>query len=478
DERIQSSQLMNLWQGHIEKMTAINLLESLGFQQASRCYELVSTFHHSPRCRRLSQAARLRLDRFMVLLLSALMQVKEPEIVLLNMIHLLENIVGRSAYLALLTENPHVLKQLIHWFAHCPFITTLIINYPFLLEILLKEDERWQPSSRKILQQQLQEQLAHCFDEGLQEEMLRQFKLTQWLMTARAEINGDIDAVAAGRFLADVAQVLVKAVVTLACQQLADRYPEIGEIASQFAIIAYGKLGSQEMNYKSDLDLVFVHSSSHEEEGLVIRLTQKIMHMLTTRLQFGILYQVDTRLRPSGEGGLLVSRLQAFIQYQKNQAWTWEHQALIRSRVIVGSAATQRALILLKKDVFLIARSREKIAQEIQEMRQKMRQHNQEMTIKLAPGGLVDLEFLVQFLILVNPGFHYHRYTHTLQILHQLAKAQVITPEELQTLEQIYRCYHGILHDYVLEPDKVTDWGGEQKRLVALLLVFYSATSC
>lgn len=151
------------------------------------------------------------------------------------------------------------------------------------------------------------------------EEILRQFKLSNWLMAARAELYGFCKAVRIGQFLSDVAQVIVNQVLAIASEQLCLRYPEMEFVKSQFAIIAYGKLGSREMNYASDLDLVFLHSAKLSEESLITRLTQKILHMLTTRSQSGVLYTVDTRLRPSGAAGLLVSHVDAFVEYQKTR---------------------------------------------------------------------------------------------------------------------------------------------------------------
>ena len=127
----------------------------------------------------------------------------------------------------------------------------------------------------------------------------------------------------------------------------------MNKIKTQFAIIAYGKLGSREMNYASDLDLVFLHGVKPSEEALITRLTQKILHMLTTRTQSGVLYNVDTRLRPSGWAGLLVSHLDAFIEYQKNQAWTWEHQALLKARLLTGTAKMKHAFLQLKEAYFI-----------------------------------------------------------------------------------------------------------------------------
>ncbi|MFI4963668.1 MAG: bifunctional [glutamate--ammonia ligase]-adenylyl-L-tyrosine phosphorylase/[glutamate--ammonia-ligase] adenylyltransferase, partial [Legionellales bacterium] len=294
EKRLLANQLSSLWQGHVEDSMAINLLASLGYENPQQCYQMIHTFRHSPRCRRLGQSARMRLDRFMVMLLTELALLPKTDAVLLQVIQVLENIVGRSAYLALLTENPQTLKELLYWIANSPFITNLLASQPFLLEELLNQEKDWRPQSRKQLQMILLEQLGRCDDIEVQEDLLRQFKCTHWLLAARAELNGTYHSVRIGQFLADLAEIIVIQVFNMACQQLSLRHAEIKHIKSHFAIIAYGKLGSREMNYNSDLDLVFLHTAQPSEEVLVTRLTQKIVHMLTTRSRSGVLYAVDT----------------------------------------------------------------------------------------------------------------------------------------------------------------------------------------
>lgn len=454
EKRLLANQLNSLWQGHLEPNMAIGLLVSLGFSQAERCYQMIHAFRQSPRCRRLSQAARIRLDHFMVLLLRELKQVKETDAVLLHALSLLENIVGRSAYLALLTENPLTLHEILYGFAHSPFITALLVQQPFLLEVLVDQKQTWRPPRRAQLVTLLKLRLTHCELEQ-QEEVLRQFKLTCWLLAARSEIYCQCDAVRIGRFLADVAEVIIEEVWTIACRQLSSRYPEIMQLKSRFAIIAYGKLGSKEMNYDSDVDLVFLHTAKSEDEGLVTRLTQKILHMLTTRLQTGILYSVDTRLRPSGSAGLLVSHLDAFVDYQRNNAWTWEHQALVRARVLLSSRRIKRVFYQVKQDVFLLPRERCKLKEDVLNMRAKMGAPVGSNPIKHNAGGLLDLEFLVQFLVLAYPGPGLIHRTNTLLQLSHLHANRVINKEQLTKLKSAYRYYHHALHENLLQSNVV-----------------------
>lgn len=457
EKRLISNQLVSLWQGHIESVMAINLLTSLGFHKPERCYQLLHDFRHGARCRRLTQAARLRLDRFMPLLLNELTQVSQTDVVLLQVLHLLDNIVGRSAYLALLTENPQVIKELLHWFVNSPFIRSLVLSQPFLLENLLSEQEIHHLPTLSQLKLELREQLAHCVEDELQEELLRRFKLTNWLIAARAQISGYYDALRIGRFLADLALVIVVEVVTLACQQLAIRYPQIMQIKSGFAIIAYGKLGSREMNFNSDLDLVFVHAALPSEENLITRLTQKIMHRLTIRSQAGVLYPVDTRLRPSGSAGLLVSHIDAFVNYQKTEAWTWEHQSLLRARIITENNQLRKIFKQLKKDVLFLPRDKKILHDEVQLMREKINRYRDPLQVKYGAGGLLDLEFLVQFLVLANPKESFCAKTNTLSLLKKLEEEGVLQQSQFRLLKKAYQKYHQRLEQNLLQPDLIIE---------------------
>lgn len=472
-KRLLVHQLMSLWQGHIEPLMATNLLVSLGFHQAERCYQMIYAFRHSPRCRRLTQAARMRLDRFMVLLLSELVHVNDTDNVLSQVIQLLENIVGRSSYLALITENPPVLNELLYWFAHSAFITSLIVNQPFLLEVLLDQEKNWRIPSFKELEKMLDNQLLHCSDHEQAEEILRQFKLVNWLSAARAEVYGRYNAVRISGFLADVAAIIVAKVFVLASNYLAERYPQMTKIKSRFAIVAYGKLGSREMNYNSDLDLVFIHASTPEEEALVTRLTQKILHMLTTRTQVGILYSVDTRLRPSGEAGLLVSHIDAFVEYQLHHAWIWEHQALIRARGLIGDQRVLQTFKQLKKSLLQKPNDRAFIRDEVLSMRNKIKQHTDGNSIKYREGGLIDLEFLVQFLVLTQPQTDFSRYTNTFGLLQKLQSENIISKEQGSVLIKAYKYYHQLLHRNILQPGSHHDVKIHQANVLSVAKQIY-----
>ncbi len=468
EKRLLSHQLASLWQGHLESTMAANLLMSLQFQNPERCYQMIYAFRNSARCRRLTQAARLRLDRLMLLLLHELTEVQATDELLLHVLSLLENIVGRSAYLALLTENPSAVPELLHWFAKSPYITSLLVSHPFLLEVLV-EKAPWRPLSRQALALLLNESLAHSTEQEVQDDLRRQFKLTCWLQAARAELYGQYKASRMGQFLSDVTEVIIADVFIRACQQLSERYPEINQVKSYFSIIAYGKLGSREMNYDSDVDLVFLHTATPVDEGLVTRLTQKILHMLTTRSQTGILYAVDTRLRPSGSAGLLVSHLDAFVDYQRKNAWTWEHQALLRARVLVANRGMRQVFYQLKKDILFIPRDRQTLRHDVSTMREKIGKPLGGHPIKYVSGGLLDLEFLIQFLILAHPDEVFVRCTNTLSQLKKLSLMQRISHDQFKALTRAYCHYHQELHQHVLGSKSVD----VDKQSVDLLVIMH-----
>ncbi|KTC66190.1 adenylyl transferase (plasmid) [Legionella adelaidensis] len=451
EKSILLNQLGNLWQGQLENEMAVHLLMSLHYENPENCFQMIQAFRNSPKCRRLSHASRLRLDRFIALLLVELAEKPSTDLILRNILHLLENIASRSAYVALLIENPEVLQEVLYSFANSSFISNLILNHPFLLEVLIDQKISWRPSTRAHIQEQLRRKLMHCVSLEEKEEVLRQFKLSAWLLAARAEFYGYCHAAEISLYLSQVTEILLLEVLNLAVLALAARYPQILAIQSQFAIIAYGKLGSQEMNYNSDVDLVFLYNTASNQEALVTRLSQKILHILTTRTQSGVLYAVDTRLRPSGSSGLLVSHLEAFAKYQKEQAWTWEHQALLKARILTTNLNLKNQFIALKNEVLMQQRNKEILASDIEEMRLKIRKNSiKQELVDEATSILLDIEFFVQYLLLSNPHKILFNHTNTLKQMKKLGELGILPKETLQKLSDAYMLCHEFLHRSLL----------------------------
>jgi glutamate-ammonia-ligase adenylyltransferase len=444
DKRVAYKQIENLWEGHIEMEMSMHLLESLSFDDAKRCYHLINDFRQTHRVRRLSQVSRMRLGKLMVMIISELSKLKNQAAVLLRLIHLLESIVGRGTYLALLTENPHAIQTLIYYFAESEFIAQLIVQYPFLLEALLEtESPSFSLPSRNELNQILQNRVQFAENDEGKIEIIKQFKLESWLCVARAMIHKHVPVIRVGRFLADLAQAIVNQVVHIAVEQLVEKYPRIQRLAVSFAVLSYGKAGSRELNFDSDLDLVFVHNFPRNDETLAMRLSQRLIHMLTTRSQTGVLYAVDTRLRPSGSAGLLVSHWDAFAHYQQNQAWIWEHQALLKARVMYGTRHYRMRLLALKKTIIIQPKDEGQLAKSVKDMRDKVGYETEDKKdIKRSPGGLLDIEFLIQYLVLRANNIDMARYTHTISLMHQLYKHRIISHDQLVLLKSGWEKAH------------------------------------
>lgn len=450
EQRLIHYQLSSLWHGPMEADMAVNLLSSLGFGNASYCYQILHTFRHGARCRRLSQVARLRLDRFIPLLLMELTRYEQTDLLLQQVLLLLEQIVGRSAYLALLIENTATLQEVLFCFSQSSFISSLLIKHPFLLEIFLQQNLDWQPVSLDVLENQLAEQLQSLATMEQKENHLRQFKLTHWLLAARAEVHAHCSALAIGRFLSDVAEAIVKQVVLLSKDELSLRYPELWSDENQLALIAYGTLGSREMNYTSDLDLVFIYTAQFSTEPLMTRWMQKTVYKLTTTTQLGRLFAVDTRLRPSGSAGLLVSPLVAFVEYQQKNAWIWEHQALLKARVLLGSDTIKNVFHTLKRNILHSARDGLALYHEIENMRVKIENNTEPKGIKHGMGGLLNLEFFIQYLVLYARHESLASVTHPLEQLEHMMCLHWLRKEEYSLLKNAYTHYVGLLHQDAL----------------------------
>jgi len=243
-----------------------------------------------------------------------------------------------------------------------------------------------------------------------------------------------------------------------------------GELCDKgFAIVAYGKLGGIELGYGSDLDLVFLHGGEDEqaettgEKPVVLsvffaRLGQRIIHILTSQTTAGALYDVDMRLRPSGASGLLVSGLGSFTEYQHNQAWTWEHQALVRARVVAGDSAIARGFEALRREVLGRRRDRETLRREVVEMRERMREANSRdapglFDIKQGRGGIADIEFMVQYGVLSWACDHPNLLVHTdnVRLLAGLAEAGVVPAPEAELLADAYRAFRARTHRLTLQ---------------------------
>jgi len=327
--------------------------------------------------RPLSREGRLRLDRFLPKLIEQIAQQPNPHLGLEEMLSLIEQIAQRSAYVALLYERPEITKQVVKAFRASERIARWVIESPQLLDDLIDpQHSQDMPVPPKIDPNDLEAGLNR----------LGRWRQTTFLKTALAELNHSISTEKASQYLTQVADTCIQTVLE-----------GIGEDAP-LAVIAYGNTGAGTMHYASDLDCVFLHPHDHAPRN-ISKIAQRLISMVQLPLPGGRLFEIDTRLRPNGRAGLLVSDIEQFRLYQRDKAWLWESQALIRARWMAGDPALKATFDAIRKEVLMQPRDSKKTAQALQEMRKKQRLERKEGPIK---KRINDLQFLAEFGVLTQ----------------------------------------------------------------------------
>lgn len=451
-------------------------LADLGYgAAAARAAEVLQQLHRSRGVQAMAADARSRLDHLMPLLITECST--DGAETLHRVSTVVEAVARRSVYLTLLSENPGARRQLVRLCAASPWVTDELAHYPALLDELLDPVALYAPPDRAGIAIELQQHLARVPGDDLEAlmEALRYFRRAHALRVAAAEITGALPLMKVSDYLTWLAEAILEAVVAFAHAQLVARHGHpitATGTAPGFLVVGYGKLGGIELAHDSDLDLVFLHdadptfATSGEypltNEQFFARLGQRIIHILSTRTASGALYEVDMRLRPSGNSGLLVSSCDAFARYQAESAWVWEHQALVRARPVAGSAALVEPFAAVRREVLCRARDRSELAREVNAMRAKMRAHlaseatvqNQGLfDLKQDAGGIVDIEFMVQFAVLVESHRHPEltRWTDNIRILGDLAEAGVLSATDTETLREAYKVYRAAAHRLQLQ---------------------------
>ncbi|MGE6407691.1 MULTISPECIES: bifunctional [glutamate--ammonia ligase]-adenylyl-L-tyrosine phosphorylase/[glutamate--ammonia-ligase] adenylyltransferase [unclassified Psychrobacter] len=394
--------------------------------------ELLQNFWQSKMVANLSDEARERLDDAYPVIVHALLAHQEQQqlanTALPRLISLLEAICRRSIYLVMIAENPNATIELIPMLSASPWIAKELAQYPVLLDTFLQQRYRHLPDKRElrdILRQQLLRVEPNDEEELL--SVLRLFKKNQVLAVAASDVLAERPIMKVSDSLTYIAEVVLEAALERAFAEIVNRYgypigqdgDPVTEADCGFAIIGYGKLGGLELSYSSDLDLVFLHKI--KEQGMTTgeksvsgmkfaaRLVQKLMNYLNTQTRDGRAYEIDMRLRPSGNAGMMVVSCHAFETYQMDKAWSWEHQALVRARAICGDRRVTARFCDIRRDVLSLPRTLDQVRSEVTSMRIKMQKHlgtNQwqqeagKFHLKQDAGGIVDIEFLAQFAVL------------------------------------------------------------------------------
>ena len=478
EEEPLQGELAAVWQGAMSGEAARAALVEAGYQEPGTGLDELEDLRNSRACRSLTSTGRQRLDRLMPLLLGAAGASSHPDAALRRTLRLVGTIAQRSVYLALLVESPLALSQLVRLCAASPWIADHLTRHPLLLDELLDARTLYTPLDRAGLTAALAEELGPVGEDDMEQIMdgLRRFKQAQVLRVAAADVMDMLPLMKVSDQLSWIAEVILGEVLRVSWRQMVARYgrPRCRVDGQPYepglAIVGYGKLGGFELGYGSDLDLVFLHDSAGEQqytdgeravENAVFfaRLGQRIIHILTTYTAAGVLYDVDTRLRPSGAAGLLVSSLQAFEQYQKGSAWTWEHQALVRARVVAGDGSLAGAFERVRHETLERPRDEAAVRQAVREMRERMWQElaskagSGQFDLKRDPGGIADIEFMVQYEVLAHAGDYpaLADYTDNIRILEQLARSGLMPSVDTQLLTDAYRTFRDRIHELTLQ---------------------------
>ncbi|HUR41216.1 MAG TPA: bifunctional [glutamate--ammonia ligase]-adenylyl-L-tyrosine phosphorylase/[glutamate--ammonia-ligase] adenylyltransferase [Verrucomicrobiae bacterium] len=460
-----------LWAPDGDARAARAAVENLGFRQdAQGVVEQLRELRASRQARALSEATLQRMETLVAQLLEEVARAKDPEVVLRRVLDVLAAITGRATYLALLRESPAARAQLVRLCAASPWIADFIAQTPVLLDALIDERSLYAPPERVEMQAELAERFADVAHGDVEGAMnaLRLFRKETMLRVAASDLVKALPLVKVSDRLTWLAEVILQKTLELNWAQLVEEagVPKRADGRPvAFAVVAYGKFGGVEMGYGSDLDIVFLHDcdalqgetkggkKSLVNEVWLARLAQRIIHWLSTQTHAGRVYEVDLELRPDGRRGLTVNALPAFAQYQQHSAWTWEHQALTRARPVAGDARLSQEFTALRRAVLTRPRDFAKLKRDVVEMRAKMRQHldksgDGRFDLKHGRGGLTDIEFMTQYLVLRHAREHpaLVDWSDNWRQADALVAAGVLKADQARALIDSYREFRAWLH--------------------------------
>jgi glutamate-ammonia-ligase adenylyltransferase len=470
--------LAGVWRGEADDEIACARLEVAGFGEPERALAAIRSLGKAGWHRRMDETARARLGVTVPALARAAAELPRPENALERLFKVVNAIGRRSSYYALLNENPAALKRFALLCGRSEFLANQVALHPLLLDDLIDPRILDQLAGREELGRDLSSRLSGVDPDDLEQQMevLRNFQRAAVFRTAVADLTGRLPLMKVSDQLTWIAEVVLESCIDVARRQTEERHgpARCGPSPDDtrpcgFAVIGYGKLGGLELGYGSDLDLVFVHDAEGQTQRtsgpevvdasvFFARMTRRIVHLLATPTTGGVLYEVDTRLRPSGKGGLLVTSLVALEGYQREQAWTWEHQALLRARAVAGDPEVRQKFEALRTRILVEAVKREGLKAEVAGMRERMRTELSSgdarwFDIKQDAGGVADIEFLVQHWVLKHAADHPEllRWPDNIRQLESLQEAGLIPEDDARFLHAAYVDYRARLHHLALD---------------------------
>ncbi len=471
-----SAAVERAWKSAADTAAWTSILEDAGLDDAAGIADVLVSFAGNAATRQVDAIARERLQRFMPKLFTEVARSGRPRLALLRTLTIVEHVLRRSAYLSLLNENQSALARLVDLCGRSAYIADQIARYPVLLDELLDPRMYSGTVTRSDLDEQLQHRLENApGDSEERMQVIAQFQRSTMFRIAVADFSDKLPIMKVSDGLTWLAETILEEALRVAWQDLTarhgvPRYSVDGdEFAAGFGIVAYGKLGGLELSYGSDLDVIFLHDSrgtGQETDGdkpldnamFFGRLVRRLINFLTMQTGSGQLYEVDMRLRPDGRSGLLVTSTEAFERYQVENAWTWEHQALLRARPVAGSDAIAGEFERIRRETLVERVRRDRLRDDVVSMRQRMRTEldrsdDSRFDLKHGRGGIGDIEFLVQYLVLENaredPAVIH--YSDNIRQLDALVTTGCLDAGTGTALQDAYRDYRLRYHHLVLD---------------------------
>jgi glutamate-ammonia-ligase adenylyltransferase len=450
--------LSHLWNLADDTARVGGELAALGYHRGGAIAERLKAMRASGRYREMPAPSQARLDRLIPPAIEAAAAESDPDAALERVLDLLDAVSRRGSYLALLEEYPRALKQLAAMMGASPWVAQYLTQHPILLDELLDIRTLYAAPDWPAAARQLEAQLEDAAGETeRQMDALRHFKHVHTMRLIAQDLAGWLPLETLSDHLSDLACVILGQVLRLAWKMVRQAH----RAEPCFAMIGYGKLGGKELGYASDLDLVFLyHDSAPEAAENYARLVQRVSNLLATMTSAGVLYETDLRLRPDGAGGLLVSPLESFREYQTKHAWTWEHQALSRARYVAGDATIGKEFEAVRETVLRQPRELPVLRREVAQMRQKLLNAHPNRTalfdLKHDRGGIIDVEFIVQYLVL---GHAHSRPELTgnignLALLNLAARLGLIEEPRARAAHEAYRTFRRLQHGLRLQGEK------------------------
>ena len=467
----ESNNLKYLWE-NINDLHGINTINSIsGFKNPDNIIRVLRILKLHRNTEKLTNKGKNLLNELVPIIIKNASKQKNCELVLTRLIDLIITIERRTCYLSLFLEKPEVVETLAKLAQKSSWIISFLSNHPALLDQLLDKKILYISSDKDLLKKELNRRMAQIpeSDFEFQLEELCVFKQINTLHVAVADISQNYPLMKVSNCLTYIAETILNKVIEIVWNKLAKKYGSPTSSKSYdaetcgFAAIAYGKLGGIELGYNSDIDLVFIHAGSSGKTGqgkknikksdFYTLLGQRIITALTLPTSAGTLYKTDMRLRPSGRAGMVVSHINAFKEYITNQAWTWEHQAIVRARPVNGDKNLQNSFNEIRKKILMLKRDDKILKKEVRLMRERIREEHlrpvKEMfDLKQEKGGIVDIEFLVQYLILKKS--HYYpiltTWTDNVRLIETLAKQNILSQQHAKFLKKSYLILRKSLH--------------------------------